>query len=1052
MAKAHAQALRLRLFLEGVEVPIISAQVQCMPHSPAKASIQIPPLAEGTRLHPRTTVHLFFYDLYHVIGEERMNASIDDGRGEKNPTLRERLRKDKNKEVSDSDLRADGWKMLFGGEMVGFAWTKTPVGRSLILQCEDWSNYLDYAYQADNRGIFGPGLKAVFYGASSNLFTDFLETQGSVITWLISAGKCNTFPKLKGLAAGIVRLVEAVGGSYYTFPGQTSPPKKKGGQNVFFSYAELRLHLTQLFGTLQEDPTSERLLRRQGYSGMFNRMLGGQGGMVSIRKAMTALSRVMFYDVYPQPCPKYVPGTYGEVMGVRRVPLKGHPKYGKYAELAEEVTDGLEGVKEDLTSFSFEQPTTTTKKAPTADFFGDTAPEGGDLRSRLRKLGSDVRISLGVARKLLLRARARVRGVPPQVPSAFSSAAKAIGDAITTTRSLGSGQSSGRSSTQPNKLKNISAKIDEAIQQLEQVGEATVVSSSYPDRHPAQLYQQILKPEIWFGAPPRCNVLFPELYDSVSYQRMFLKEPTRFMLKTNDELFGESFLFDKFFFAPRAGSLDGTRATFSKMLRRGLLDHERFTGILPMFEKMGEFNVFASAVSEKRQGIKKIGLAQRSTNFLYFKHRFNARKMNIVGKFNPYVALGFPALIIDKYVDVDTLNRHNELRRQAGRPEITQTEMLGTNFLGNMAQVTHQVSQAQPLGKTDMVLTYPRQSEETSEFLGAIPEELRVRKRIEGADARRTSDVAGIAPFKPYTTGPNEGLVTNVVDVTKDYLSQNGNEVRRLPLHTGITDYDVYQMPSVPIGVAITPRELGSELVEDLIGDKDREVVFKAYRITEEIPRYRREDVLLPAEEFIRPGWYGSTWTNSKIGRAYQELIACGSITDPQSINDLGRSSSQLHTERSQLESDKREDAKNEDDPRADAPVAIELDEGSSIQQAVEFLHLTYSYIKQQGLDVDEFIGAYTWRPIATMLDMFGTYDLTYSKNGERVISGIEGFHSRAVGNYENLFGLVDDEIRSVTGIERGSAASRKLDTRKAKREQVEKYITALLFTTALLG
>ena len=35
------QRLRLRLFIEGIEVPIIAAQVQVAPNSPAQCSIQM---------------------------------------------------------------------------------------------------------------------------------------------------------------------------------------------------------------------------------------------------------------------------------------------------------------------------------------------------------------------------------------------------------------------------------------------------------------------------------------------------------------------------------------------------------------------------------------------------------------------------------------------------------------------------------------------------------------------------------------------------------------------------------------------------------------------------------------------------------------------------------------------------------------------------------------------------------------------------------------------------------------------------------------------------
>jgi hypothetical protein len=240
--------------------------------------------------------------------------------------------------------------------------------------------------------------------------------------------------------------------------------------------------------------------------------------------------------------------------------------------------------------------------------------------------------------------------------------------------------------------------------------------------------------------------------------------------------------------------------------------------------------------------------------------------------------------------------------------------------------------------------------------------------------------------------------------------------------------------------------------VSTLLGGDDTPGVFRAYRVTEEIPRYRSEEVLLPAEEYIRPGWYGEIWTNSKVGQVWQELFSTGSITDPTSINDRGRSSTSIRSEAAQQAATDAQDAPTPDGLAAAAPALLDLEEGASLQQAVEFLHLTYSYIRQAGLDTDEFIGAYTWRPIASMLDIFGTSDLVYDGVGEKVVQGFEGFHSRAVGPYENLFGLVTAEIEDVLGVKRGSTAAQSIDVRKERRERVEHYIAALLFGNALLG
>jgi hypothetical protein len=55
---ATGQYLHLRLFLEGVEVPVISAQIQSQKNSPAAASIQIVANDYALDLRPRTLVHL----------------------------------------------------------------------------------------------------------------------------------------------------------------------------------------------------------------------------------------------------------------------------------------------------------------------------------------------------------------------------------------------------------------------------------------------------------------------------------------------------------------------------------------------------------------------------------------------------------------------------------------------------------------------------------------------------------------------------------------------------------------------------------------------------------------------------------------------------------------------------------------------------------------------------------------------------------------------------------------------------------------------------------
>jgi len=236
MSGGVGERLKIRLFLEGVEVPVVSANVQVAPNSPSVASIQVPPLAEGTKLLPRTLVHMFFDD-GSFVPDLTMFHQVKQRPGGDNGYELER------------DMTSAGYRLCFCGEVVGFAWQKHPYQRSLVLQCLDLSCYWDTAFQWVNTDLFGPGYKAMFSGGGTDLFTDFLSSAGEVVSATVQQGIRNgtwQYPKMKGLLGGVVHLLERIGGAYFTNGG-----KQYKGSNLFFSLAELRLHITQMIGAYE---------------------------------------------------------------------------------------------------------------------------------------------------------------------------------------------------------------------------------------------------------------------------------------------------------------------------------------------------------------------------------------------------------------------------------------------------------------------------------------------------------------------------------------------------------------------------------------------------------------------------------------------------------------------------------------------------------------------------------------------------------------------------------------------------------------------------------
>jgi len=636
----------------------------------------------------------------------------------------------------------------------------------------------------------------------------------------------------------------------------------------------------------------------------------------------------------------------------------------------------------------------------------------------------------------------------------------ALAKAITATRSKTWAASKDSVATQT-VIENLGA----ASAALDSLSNIEVAYTAPKDARPAKLIQQIFRPDVWFSAPPMCNIIFPDQYSQMTYSRNFLGEPTRLLLKTHDEFFGEDELFDNFYFAPKSPTTGSKeRAQLQKLLAGDILAHEIYVGILPVFEKMGEFNIFAVRDGKNKGKQPKIGLAQRSTNFLYFRHRFANRQMQISSVFDPYLVPGFPCLVIDRPSDYATVNNYWQYVQTVGKPNSELNATLGTHFLGNIAMLSHTLSQQS--GTTDIVCGYARQWEEKIEFLDSIdPEKDQFVQKRYGKDALRSTDVAALSPPKVGTLGPNFGQITKVADVTDQYIPYRQFETLLtnlklekdtllLPFYKGPRRSGIGDLSArVPVGIPVVPSSLSEDSQKALGATDDTPLTFRAYRVEEEVPRYRKEKVDLPAEEQIRPGWYGDCWHTSKIGEVYQEFFRTGALTDPQQVVDPMGANQGITSADAPDALAMAANGRDPTSPNAQAPAIFALDNDSSIEQSVAFLLMVYSYIKQNGADIKTFIDSYKHRPIASIPDMFGSADLEFSQpTGQKVVKGVEGFHSRAFGQYNNMFGLVTADIASIVGIKPNSTAATRGDVRKEKQDAVLAYVSRLFGGRSVLG
>lgn len=1176
---AIGQFLHLRLFAEGVELPVISAVVQSQKNQAAMASIQIPANDYALEFKPRTLIHLFFYDFYNGAPEDTVRVA---GRGISNqpsqtgtdPELAGLFppeRFESNEDQTEEDLRNLNYRLLFGGEVVGIQTMKSPASRSIVLQCVDWSSYWDIALQYQVSGFspgVGGGIRAAFTNAATTVFNDFLEGSADAVMRLIDTPPRN-YRSLRGtLMAGLMHIIEAIGGVYF---GQ----RAIRGVNDFFSLAEMRLHLTQMIGAnpfTERDET--RLMRAHGFGSLFRRTLSGLGRLVSIRAILLALQRFIFHEIVPITTPRYIPPLVDpNLPNYETVSLEQDPDTRPLSRAASQIRTRCLELKER------QQRSTTVAEADRQSNLR------GGLATELRRLDAICGRAEVAARRVGLQFQgsqfADFYSIP-EISRAFATAGNNLNQ-VGIRVAAGPGghaafQLSG--SSVGNTVEQILQTTADLMQQVMESQHRRRVqrTTAQPDP-PARLLTQIYRPDVWMVAPPRCNVIFPELYSSFQYTRDFNAEVSRLLLRTHSAFFGSDVLFDGFYMAPSRilgqrrlremgrGSRGGLRpqeADAPLWFVRDLMDHELYTGIIPSFERMSDLNLQAIRGGSVNIDGVRVGYAQLACNHIFFQYRFKSRQLALSGKFNPFLAFGFPAVVVDKYLPIDRIRNANydlavaarivdsirEGEGEIGPPSAERTRIAEANdaraaqalvdivealpnshYLGTPGALVHSVS-AEQGGTTQIQMEYARTTNERTEFLGDnLGMSNRVRRR---RNQNIRTVVAALESPSIGAVGWVGGEITNVRDVTDRFTRRTSRRTGggshsttggTLPLFVGNRRFVGRERRGtrVTVGVSQSAASYGPEVVAlvgaggattstAIAGAQDVTVEFRAYELTEQVGVYERRQVDVPPEDLVFPPWYGEHYRSNNIGGLYSFYFGVGAITDATTFVDPTRFTQDGGTiggeespasERSQVirfinrmseivsqnlqgvgvEGQPPPPGGNEvptvsggqvgppgepSDPETEGQLS-QVQARSPIDIAIEEVVRAYSLVKLNHFDVHEFIRAYTWRPIANMVDMFGTANLEINDRGE-VVRGTEGFHSRAFGDYDDLTTLVSpgDGSRPATilGVrttdpdsdENNPAPSRdqpvqaRLDTRKEKRLAVLRYRYGLLAQRGILG
>jgi hypothetical protein len=259
-----------------------------------------------------------------------------------------------------------------------------------------------------------------------------------------------------------------------------------------------------------------------------------------------------------------------------------------------------------------------------------------------------------------------------------------------------------------------------------------------------RLYTTNIMPDLFFGVAPTCNVLYPDMYQSLSYARSLANEPTRLHLTTNIDrgMFDASGADQLIYYAPSISNFtdiqsvsvtavtnDSSKSQKTKEHARDILagklfDHELYTGIIPSFSTVDRLAYTSALVSarnidnikneEVREQIKTVQnrLGEQATfndserddffirvaNGQYIRNRLQERRASVMGILNTYAVVGMPMVVID---GIPITGRGDSFDSPKSPSELNE------HYVGLLTSLTHTVSQ-QGAGTTSYELKYVR--------------------------------------------------------------------------------------------------------------------------------------------------------------------------------------------------------------------------------------------------------------------------------------------------------------------------------------------------------
>ncbi len=1015
----------LRCFIEGIEIPVIGAAVQVNRCAPATASIQVVPHDRIHALKRQMLVHLFYYDITA-------------------------------KDYDFSNL--NNYKLMFTGETIGLEIMLNPSGRSAVLKCADFTINWDKAYQymityGPNGNVLTP--EGGNYGAGDTKFNDIIDGHASVMLRYLS--RTPTMPGLtglKGLVGGIVSFIEAFGGV----------DRHTNGVNDFFAISELKNHILQQIVAEDNDNTARNLFDAKEFMEWLERGVTTLGELCRLSDMINMLFTYIYYEYVTNVTPMYTPGN---------------AQTGDPITLNTKINNGIDEVMFDLLDDKI---------------YESIRQRGVHAQGVLRIL-----IDFSTNEKQKATFNSAIDNINKIIQTEEYN--KTVASLLTSTRKLLTGA---KTKDQVKKSSVILDRLGSYIFKPECYFVAPPRCSVIFPEHITQLSYSLNSLNEYTRLRLQSGMAFignDKLLADYSYA------PSRKEI--------ESIAREQGSYGVRAllpwEKYTGIQPKFEYLNEINYVANKKQKEL-----QKGAVSIVDNKAKNKKVGADNItkiavSLKQKAANFNFFKARFGGRQMSINMRFNPFILAGFPALVISRpfYVNNEdvktvakkqgfTLDKISEQDIVSNIDDFASLLEAPTHYLGYVEMLVHNLDQSG--GSTACVLSHARTHKITDDdYLqlkqAQVTKELNIeikQTRLDIIDIQNKGDAYGIKlvqdltyqNVEPPPTVESPEISKNLSDIdfgfavklnVKPKLAVSGVDTVRVDLRSNNTNKDIQNVGytrtrDIDGGTIQIPTQYGKiapgmrgpngtikevQIVDDsllLINGKN---CWKSIILYEEV-KSNQKIRPIPVEEIIRPSWFSPLYSNLHIGdNIYQKFFGTGSVVDQLVFqSQSGLSLQGIADKKIALESLANFSIDTTDTLKTPNPKLFDI---PSVATAADILAFQYGRAIQNNADIERFIDDYTGRPVASIIDIFGTIDLQYRRVGNRleIASGKPGFHSTAVAKYGDLVGIIDNPDSSLPsrfGDRKTGTIARINDPRPGRQAGAEAYAEALRSTEAVVS